>query len=51
MSGRRESWSEQFNHGKADQRLKYFLEGFKGGDASKARLDRFFNPNVAPKDL
>ena len=51
MSGRRETWSEQFNHGKAEQRLKYFLEGFKSGDASKTRLDQFFNPNISPRNL
>ncbi len=42
---------EKFNHGKAQQRLKYFMEGFRTGDASKAALERFFNPNVRPLDL
>jgi uncharacterized protein len=42
---------ESFNHGKAEQRLKYFMEGFKTGDASEAKLQRFFNPNVKPLDL
>jgi len=42
---------ESFNHGKADQRLKYFTEGLKTGDASKGTLDKFFNPSVKPLDL
>ncbi len=45
------AWPESFNHGKAEQRLKYFIEGFKTGDASKKALDRFFNPNIAPLNL
>ncbi|MBX3401371.1 MAG: neutral zinc metallopeptidase [Gemmataceae bacterium] len=45
------AWPESFNHGKAEQRLKYFLEGMKTGDARKQSLDRFFNQNVAPLDL
>lgn len=51
MTGRRESWSEQFNHGSAQQRLKYFEKGYKSGDASKAALDHFFNQNIEPRDL
>jgi predicted metalloprotease len=42
---------ESFNHGKAEQRLKYFMEGFKTGDASEAALQRFFSRNVRPLDL
>jgi predicted metalloprotease len=39
---------EKFNHGKASQRYKSFMDGFNSGDASKQALDRFFNPNVRP---
>jgi uncharacterized protein len=42
---------ESFNHGKAEQRQKFFFKGFEGGDASKRSLDQFFNPNVKPLDL
>lgn len=42
---------EQFNHGTSAQRTKYFLQGLKTGDASKATLDRFFNSKIAPLDL
>ena len=42
---------ESFNHGTADQRLKYFMAGFKTGDASKRALDHFFATNVKPLDL
>ncbi len=33
---------ESFTHGTSAQRLKYFNEGLKTGDASKRALDRFF---------
>lgn len=49
MTGK--NWPEKFNHGKADQRLKYFMQGFKSGDASKKALDHFFDPNIRPLDL
>ena len=42
---------ERFNHGTAAQRLKYFMQGFRTGDASKAALDQFFNADVRPLDL
>ncbi len=42
---------ESFNHGTASQRLKYFTEGFRSGNASKRVLDRFFDPSVKPLDL
>jgi len=42
---------ESFNHGKAEQRLKYFMEGFKTGDASEVALRRFFNKKTKPLDL
>jgi predicted metalloprotease len=42
---------ESFNHGTSAQRLKWFTEGLKTGDAEKSALDRFFNPNVRPLDL
>ena len=46
-------WSspESFNHGTSDQRLKYFMQGFKTGDASKRTLDKFFDPNTPPLQL
>jgi predicted metalloprotease len=43
--------SAKFNHGTAEQRVFFFREGFKRGDASKSTLDKFFNPNVRPLDL
>lgn len=49
MRGR--SWPESFNHGRDDQRYKYFKKGFDTGDASKAALDHFFDPRVRPLDL
>ncbi|CAN5600792.1 neutral zinc metallopeptidase [soil metagenome] len=42
---------EKYNHGKADQRYKYFMLGLKTGDASKPALDKFFDPSVKPLDL
>ena len=42
---------EGFNHGTAAQRLKWFQEGLKTGDASKSKLDRFFDQNIRPLDL
>jgi predicted metalloprotease len=42
---------ESFNHGTAAQRLKYFMQGFKSGDASRRALDHFFNPEIRPLDL
>lgn len=48
---RGKAWPESFNHGKAEQRQKYFMKGFETGDASKPALDVLFNPNVAPLDL
>jgi uncharacterized protein len=49
MRGR--SWPESFNHGRDDQRYKYFKKGFDTGDASKAALDHFFDPRIRPLDL
>jgi uncharacterized protein len=42
---------ESFNHGTADQRLKYFMKGYETGDASQRALDYFFNPSIAPLKL
>jgi hypothetical protein len=33
---------KEFTHGTSKQRIRYFSEGLKTGDSSKARLDRFF---------
>jgi predicted metalloprotease len=48
---RGKSWPESFTHGSDAQRFKFFKLGFDTGDASKAALDRFFNPRVRPLDL
>jgi len=42
---------ESFNHGTASQRLKYFMQGFQSGNATKRALDQFFDPSVKPLDL
>jgi predicted metalloprotease len=42
---------ESFNHGTSAQRLKWFTEGLRTGDAEKKALDRFFNPNIPPLKL
>jgi len=42
---------EQFTHGTSAQRVKYFTDGFKTGDASKARLDRFFKAPIRNGEL
>lgn len=34
---------EQFTHGTSRQRVYFFNQGFKTGDASKAKLDKFFS--------
>ena len=49
MGGR--AWPEKFNHGTDAQRMKYFMDGYKTGDASEGKLQRFFNPNVKPLEL
>jgi predicted metalloprotease len=51
MNPRARADSRKFNHGTADQRVFFFRKGFETGDASKAQLDKFFNPNVRPLDL
>jgi predicted metalloprotease len=40
---------EKFTHGTAAQRVQFFTEGMKTGDASKARLDRFFEVPFNPQ--
>ena len=37
---------EQFTHGSAKQRVYWFVEGLKLGDASRKKLDSFFDPNA-----
>jgi len=41
---------ERFNHGTAEQRSKAFTNGFKTGDATKAKLDRYFDEVATPFD-
>ena len=43
-------WSspESYTHGTSAQRTRYFTEGLKTGDATKARLDRFFTVGYDP---
>ena len=41
---------EKYNHGTSKQRMKYFSEGLKTGDASRTRLDRFFDEQQTPFD-
>ncbi len=48
---RGKSWPESFTHGSDAQRYKFFKAGFDTGDASKATLDKFFDPRVRPLDL
>ena len=41
---------EQFTHGTSEQRKKWFLDGLKTGDASRMKLDHFFEVKSS-KDL
>ncbi|MBX9626097.1 MAG: neutral zinc metallopeptidase [Gemmataceae bacterium] len=40
---------EGFTHGTSAQRVKYFSEGLKTGDARKERLERFFTAEYDPR--
>lgn len=40
---------EKFTHGTSAQRVGFFKEGMRTGDASKARLDRFFEARFNPR--
>jgi len=40
---------EKFTHGTSAQRVGFFTEGMRTGDASKARLDRFFTASFNPR--
>jgi len=42
---------EKFTHGTSAQRVKWFQDGLKTGDASKAKLDQFFNKSRSSRDL
>lgn len=42
---------ESFNHGTAAQRYKHFSDGLKTGDASRRKLDYFFDRSRRPLDL
>ena len=37
---------EQFTHGSSKQRVRWFREGLKTGDASRKKLDYFFDPRA-----
>ncbi len=45
LQKRSRGWAspESYTHGTSAQRMRYFTEGLKTGDATKARLDRFFS--------
>ncbi len=42
---------EKFTHGTSAQRVKWFQDGLKTGDASKSKLDQFFNKSRPSRDL
>jgi uncharacterized protein len=42
---------ESFNHGTSAQRLAFFRDGLKYGDASRPALEHFFDKRVRPLDL
>lgn len=42
---------EKFTHGTDEQRTRWFLEGFKSGDASEKALMRFFDKRTPPLKL
>lgn len=42
---------EKFTHGTDEQRTRWFLEGFKSGDASEKALMRFFTAGTSPLKL
>ena len=49
----RSLWIVRINAAARENGLSYskFMLGLKTGDASKAALDKFFDPNVKPLDL
>ena len=48
-----QGWSspESFTHGTAAQRIRHFRDGFQTGDASRRKLDKYFDPNIDPLKL
>jgi uncharacterized protein len=42
----RKPWPEKFNHGTAEQRAKSFSAGFRTGDATKAKLAKFYSDSI-----
>jgi len=42
---------DSFTHGSSAQRLAFFRDGLKTGDASKPALDHFFDERIDPKKL
>jgi predicted metalloprotease len=44
----RKVWPESFSHGTAEQRAKSFSAGFRTGDATKAKLEKFFSVAYDP---
>jgi predicted metalloprotease len=51
LQKRSRGWAspESYTHGTSAQRTRYFTEGLKTGDATKARLDRFFEVQYDPR--
>lgn len=42
------SWPESFNHGTDRQRYAAFSNGLKTGDASKTKLNQYFDEGQTP---
>ena len=49
--GGRTSNPDSFTHGTSEQRIRMFTEGYQAGDASKRRLDKFFDTSRPSGDL
>ena len=49
--GGRTTNPSSYTHGTSAQRKAAFLEGYKVGDTSKQRLDRFFDERTSSQDL
>jgi len=51
LQKRSQGWAspESYTHGTSEQRMKFFDEGLRTGDVTKARLDRFFTAPYDPR--